>query len=142
MQMPDKAFIDTNILIYSFSEDEIDKRNIANNILDKYANDIIVSNQVINELTNIFFKKFKLSSNDIENAILEIDSAIPIVNFGLKTQIKAIRLKNRYNLQFYDSLIIATAIENGCDILLSEDMQHMQIIDDTLTIVNPFNGKL
>ena len=140
--MPDKAFIDTNILIYSFSEDEIDKRNIANNILDKYANNIIVSSQVINELTNIFFKKFKLSSNDIENAILEIDSAIPIVNFGLKTQIKAIRLKNRYNLQFYDSLIIATAIENGCDILLSEDMQHMQIIDDTLTIVNPFNGKL
>ena len=103
-----------------------------------YADNLIISNQVINELINILFKKFKLSSEDIENVILEVDNLLPIVNFDIKTQIKAIRIKDKYKFQFYDALIIATALENGCNILFSEDMQHLQVIDNTLTIINPF----
>lgn len=135
--MKDKAFVDTNILIYSYSEDEPLKKNSANRIFEEYAGNLIISNQVINELTNILFKKFNLSSEDIENVILEVDSLLPIVSFDVKTQIKAVRIKDRYKLQFYDALIIATALENGCNILFSEDMQHLQIIDETLTIINP-----
>ena len=85
------------------------------------------------------FKKFKLSSNDIENVILELDTILPIVDFDLTTQIKTLRLKERYKLQFYDALIVATALENDCNILYSEDMQHKQVIDDSLTILNPFS---
>jgi len=44
----------------------------------------------------------------------------------------------KYKYQYYDSLIIATAIENGCSILYSEDMQHNQNIENKLVIVNPF----
>jgi len=128
--MNDKVFFDTNIIIYSYSEDEIDKHNIANNILEKYAQDIIISKQVINELVNVLFKRFKLLSDDIENVVLELDTMLSIVDFDLITQIKAIRLKGRYQLQYYDALIIATAIENGCNILFSEDMQHQQVIDE------------
>ena len=137
--MQDKAFVDTNILIYSYSEDEPLKKSSANRIFNDYAGKLIISNQVINELTNILFKKFKLSSEDIENVILEVDTLLPIVSFDIKTQIKAVRIKNRYKLQFYDALIIATALENGCNILFSEDMQHLQIIDETLTIINPLS---
>ena len=64
---------------------------------------------------------------------------LSIVSFDIKTQIKAIRIKDRYKLQFYDALIIATALENGCNILFSEDMQHLQIIDEGLTIINPLS---
>ncbi len=102
------------------------------------TNNSLISNQVINELVNILFKKFKLSSNDIENALLEIDTIFTIVNFKFTTQIKAIRIKDKYKLQYYDSLIIATAIENGCNILFSEDMQHLQMIEERLQIINPF----
>ena len=79
-----------------------------------------------------------MSSNDIENTILELDTFIKIVDFDITTQIKAVRIKEKYKLQYYDALIIATALENGCNILLSEDMQHHQVIDNVLTIVNPF----
>jgi len=136
--MPDRVFLDTNILIYSYSEDEIKKQTIANNILEEYSENMVISKQVINELINVLFKKFKLSSNDIENVVLELDTFIPIVDFDITTQIKALRLKEKYKFQFYDALIVATALENGCTILLSEDMQHHQLIDNVLTIVNPF----
>ena len=135
--MHDKAFLDTNILIYSYSQDEAQKQMIASNILGDYAEHIVISKQVINELVNILFKKFKLSSDDIENTILELDTFIPIVDFDITTQIKALRLKEKYKFQYYDALIVATALENSCTVLLSEDMQHQQIIENTLTIINP-----
>lgn len=138
--MQDKAFLDTNILLYSYSEDELMKKSTVNGLLDNYAGNLIISNQVINELANVLFKKFKISSIDIENVILEVDTAFPIVSFDLTTQIKAVRIKDKYKLQFYDSLIIATALENGCNILFSEDMQHLQLIENILTIVNPFKN--
>jgi len=47
-------------------------------------------------------------------------------------------IKDIYKFQFYDCLIIATALENNCTILYSEDMQHNQLIEDKLTILNPF----
>ncbi|MDD3462494.1 MAG: PIN domain-containing protein [Sulfurospirillaceae bacterium] len=139
--MPDKVFLDTNILIYAYSEDEVDKQTIALGLLEQFEGKVIISKQVINEITNILFKKFKLSSDAIESTLLELDTVIPIVDFDITTQIKAIRLKNRYNLQFYDALIVATALENQCTILYSEDMQHEQMIDGSLMIVNPFKTR-
>jgi predicted nucleic acid-binding protein len=136
--MPDKVFLDTNILIYAYSEDEADKQTTALGLLEQFESRVIISKQVINEIANILFKKFKLSSDAIESTLLELDTVIPIVDFDITTQIKAIRLKNKYNLQFYDALIVATALENQCTILYSEDMQHEQIIDGSLMIVNPF----
>jgi predicted nucleic acid-binding protein len=135
--MQDKVFLDTNIIIYLYSEDETDKNKIALDILDSY-NDAIISNQVINEITNVLFKKFRLSAEDVENVVLEIDNSLRIVDNSLKTQIKAVRLKGKYGFQYYDALIVATALEHGCNILFSEDMQHGQVIEDSLRIINPF----
>ncbi|MCY7350108.1 MAG: hypothetical protein LH606_05515 [Cytophagaceae bacterium] len=53
----------------------------------------------------------------------------------------ALRIKGRYGYQFYDSLIIATALQVGCTVLYSEDMQDGQVIDLRLTILNPFKTK-
>ncbi len=50
----------------------------------------------------------------------------------------AVRLADRYGYSFYDSLIVAAALESGCSILYSEDMQSGQLIDGTLTIRSPF----
>lgn len=136
--MSDKIFIDTNILIYAFSEDELIKQQVAMNLIDTISYNAIISNQVINELANVFLKKFKLSTNEVEDAILELDSLLEIVNFDISSQIKALRLKQRYNLQFFDALIVATALENKCSTLYSEDMQHELIIDNRLKIINPF----
>ena len=136
--MSDKVFLDTNIVIYSYSEDEPEKQEIANDILEQYNNQIIISNQVINELSNTLFRKFKLNADEVRETVLELNDNFPIVNFNLQTQLKGIELKGKYKLQFYDSMILATALENGCNIVFSEDMQHNQVIENRLTIINPF----
>ena len=136
--MSDKVFLDRNIVIYSYSEDEPEKQEIANDILEQYNNQIIISNQVINELSNTLFRKFKLNADEVRETVLELNDNFPIVNFNLQTQLKGIELKGKYKLQFYDSMILATALENGCNIVFSEDMQHNQVIENRLTIINPF----
>jgi predicted nucleic acid-binding protein len=135
--MRDKYFLDTNILIYAFSEDEPQKQEIALSIIDNVPGDTLISNQVINEICNVFLKKFKLSSNKIENVILELDSVLDVVNFDVSTQIKALKLKEKYQFQYFDALIVATALENKCKILYSEDMQHELIVENRLQIINP-----
>lgn len=137
--MHDKAFLDTNILIYAYSEDEPKKQSVALQLLDSFEDHVIISKQVINEFSNILFKKFKLSSEQVENVLLEIDNVLPIVDFDLTTQIKALKLKDRYQFQYYDALIVATALENNCTVVYSEDMQHDMLIDGNLKIINPFN---
>lgn len=137
--MQDKIFIDTNIIVYAYSIDEKKKQAITQEILENNS-DLYISKQVINEVVNILYKKMQLTSEEIEKVILELDNEFEIFDFDITTQIKAIRLKNNYNLQFYDALIIATALENGCTVLYSEDMQHNLVIEGKLTIINPFKA--
>ena len=136
--MPDKVFLDTNVLIYVYSVDEEEKQEKATQLLNFYGEQLIISNQVLNEISNTLFKKFKKTSLEVRSVILEISSALTVVNFHLKTQLVAITIKERYGLQFYGSLIIATALEYGCTKLISEDMQHGLVIDNCLAIENPF----
>ena len=89
-------------------------------------------------MSNTLFRKFKLNADEVRETVLELNDNFPIVNFNLQTQLKAIEIKEKYQLQFYDSMILATAFENGCNIVFSEDMQHNQVIENQLTIINPF----
>jgi predicted nucleic acid-binding protein len=73
-----------------------------------------------------------------KNFIEQISNIVFTCDFDIDTQIKAIELKDKYNLQYYDALIISTALENNCNIIFSEDMQHNQVIENRLTIINPF----
>lgn len=135
--MKDKIFLDTNIIIYCYSNSEIEKQNICRRLFENH-NELNISKQVINEITNILFKKFKLTSFDIKNTIQQVSNIVFTCDFNFDTQIKAIELKDKYNLQYYDALIIATALENHCNIIFSEDMQHNQVIENKLIIINPF----
>ena len=51
---------------------------------------------------------------------------------------KAVELKESYGYSYYDSLMLASALESDCDIILTEDMQDGQIIENRLKIINPF----
>jgi len=52
-----------------------------------------------------------------------------------------VEIAERYRFSFYGSIIVASALICGCKTLYSEDMQHKQVIDKQLTIVNPFAKK-
>ncbi|PRM90181.1 DNA-binding protein [Aliarcobacter cryaerophilus] len=134
--MKDKIFIDTNILLYAYSTEK-NKQEIAQNIINT-NNNIYISKQVINETINIIIKKFKLNIKDIINVVKELEKEFIILDFDIQTQLNALKLKQNYNLQFYDALIVSTALENSCTILYSEDMQDKLVIEKNLKIINPF----
>ena len=136
--MPDKkAFIDTNILIYAYSKTDDNKRKKAQDTIDKY--DSVISIQVINEFSSNCLKKLRKTHDEVISAIREITFNFPITQVTVSIVVKAIHLQKRYKFNYYDCIMLASALENNCEYILSEDMQHGQIIEDKLTILNPYN---
>jgi len=82
------------------------------------------------------------SQSDAKQSVADLASEFPIVAINADQAFKAIDVNIRYEYSYWDSLIIATALTNHCSILYSEDMQHDQLIEDKLRIVNPFVKKL
>jgi len=134
--MKDKVFIDTNILVY-FATDNSEKRKIILNKLEECEYSFI-SIQVLNEFNNTCFKKSLLKPDDIEFAVNEYTTMFNVAILNIDTIINGLKIKQKYGFSYYDSLIVSTALQNDCKILYSEDMQHLQRIDDKLTILNPF----
>lgn len=143
--MTDKAFVDTNIYIYALtkSQDQNDesKRIIALSVFESLiqSKTIVTSIQVLNEFHSNLVKKFKIEDavvfNMVEQNILPISVVAPI---SFQTYHSAYCLRSEYSLSFWDSLIVASALENNCTTLYSEDMQHQQYIKNQLLIINPF----
>jgi predicted nucleic acid-binding protein len=127
------AFLDTNILVYA--QQTGTKATISRNLIDQGG---IISAQVLNELANVLRKKQGRSWRDIELLFDDIDNSLdPVLPLTATTSRTALALARDDGFAFYDALIVAAAIEAGCDILYSEDMQHGRSVGG-LTIVNPF----
>jgi len=133
-QMKDKIFIDSNIFLYAFSDKNISKQNISAKIVKQNHT---ISTQVVNEVSNNMIKKLNFSNKEIGKFILNCYMQYTIVDFSKEIFIKASIIRDNYNISYYDSLILSSAINSKCDILYSEDMQHNQRIEG-LIIINPF----
>ena len=134
--MNDRIFLDTNILIYVYSDTEKNKQNIARKLISDHKS--YVSTQVLQELTNILTKKFNVSWIEVQNTLKESRQNNLLHINTLDTIIDACTIAKKYKFSFYDCLIIAAAIQCNCKMLYSEDMQHGQIIESQIKIVNPF----
>ncbi|MCF8308737.1 MAG: PIN domain-containing protein [Bacteroidales bacterium] len=134
--MKDKAFIDTNIIIYAHTDIDIKKQKIAQKTIS--GNYTIISTQVLKEAANTLSKKFSHSWKDIIKVLTEATSNNLLYSNTQKTILNACNIAERYHYSFYDSLIIAAALEVSVGILYSEDLQDGQIIHDSLKITNPF----
>ncbi|MCL2202914.1 MAG: PIN domain-containing protein [Defluviitaleaceae bacterium] len=134
-----KAFIDTNILVYAFTADEPVKREKALAFLDERP--CVISTQVLKEFTYVLLKKSQVKPKAIGKIVHEISEVATVVNEEAALILAAVEIYKRYGYVFYDSLIIATALHNGCTMLASEDMQEGQIVAGTLEIVNPLSDR-
>lgn len=134
--MKDRAFIDTNILVYLYSTDEPQKKYEANSLFGKC--EPFISTQVLQELSNILKKKYKVEWQEINAVIDEISQTVEVFTNNQNTIKSAIIIAEKYNFSFYDSLIISSAIESNCKTVYSEDLQHKQKIENKLQIINPF----
>ena len=136
-QMNDRAFVDTNIFVYIYSEDENIRREISQRELDKY--DCIISTQVLNEFSNICIKKLNKTTEEIELAIDEMVNECILLPIEIKTIKKALFIHKKYTYGYYDSLMIASALLSECKYFLSEDLSDGQIIENKLKIVNIYS---
>jgi len=134
--MNDKDFFDSNIIVYLYSEDEQDKQSVAKTLLKKTPP--IISTQVLSELANVLRKKFKCEYTEISAVIAQVVATCQVAIITPDRIKNALTLADKYHYSFYDSLIIAVALAENCTTLYSEDSQHGQVIESTLTIQNPF----
>jgi predicted nucleic acid-binding protein len=133
-----KAFIDTNVLVYSIygSSEQKAKTGL---LLTDHSEGLTISTQVLKEFTNVSLKKKLVKSTDeLKRHLTKIQQTFVIQDVSAKTILAAVDLKDQYKYSFYDSLIIASALENKCNILFSDSLQHGQSISKKLKIVNPY----
>jgi predicted nucleic acid-binding protein len=128
-----KAFFDTNILVYAATTDA--KKQQAVECLGRGG---VASVQVLNEFVHVARRKLRHDWPQVELALglfrTTLQDVVPIT---LTTHGNAVSLARGHRMSFWDALIVAAAIEAGCDTLYTEDIQHGRVIGG-LAIVNPF----
>lgn len=127
-------FIDTNVVIYSLSKDDVKRRKA----LTVLARKPTISIQVLNETANILRRKLAFDVPAIRRFLADLMRETQYHAISPATLFSALTVAERYGFSHYDSLVVATALESGCNTLYSEDMQHGQVIDNRLTVINPF----
>ncbi len=133
--MKDSIFLDSNIFLYAFSTKDLTKQKIASSLVVK---PMTISTQVINEVSNNLLKKLKFSNDDIAEFVEDCYIKYSVIDFTKNIFVKASELRKKYNLSYYDSLIVSSALLSHCSTLYSEDMHHELTIEKQLTIINPF----
>lgn len=126
--------IDTNIAVYALSLDA--RANRAGAVLRSCA---FISVQVLNEYANVGLRKRRDPWPEIVEDLNDLRAAVPrILPIGVTAHDEAVRLAARYQLNVYDALMLAVALEGGARTIYSEDMHHDLLVDGTLRIVDPF----
>ena len=129
-----ERFFDTNLLLYLFSSSS-DKADRAESLL---AEGGTLSVQVLNEFAAVARRKLHMSLPEIQESLDTLTSFMKVVPLTIEVHRRGLDIAERFGFSIYDALIVAAAIESGCSTLLTEDLQHMQKIDDLLIVVNPF----
>ena len=134
------TFRDTNVLIYSIDGKDPAKQVVAREIVVSAVRGggFLISAQVLNEFSNIALLKLKLSVEEVRKFV-SFFSRIGVVSLESRWTDAALLLKQRYETQFFDSLLLAAAQENGCDEILTEDLNDGQMYG-SVKAVNPFKN--
>jgi predicted nucleic acid-binding protein len=112
-------------------------------LIEQENREIIISNQVLNEVSNILLKKSNFTKNKIIEILQWMLDTLTLVHFSPNITLNAVDIVERYQFSFYDSLIISSAIAADCDYLITEDLQENQIItyqSRQLKVINPFTN--
>ena len=131
-------FIDSNVFVYAADSKNHAKRSVARKLISSavLSGGYRINVQVLNEFSSVAYRKLGLAVEEIK-AYLEMFRALPVLPVSADVTEKGLDVMNRYGLQFYDSLLLVAASENGCDEFVSEDLNDGQIYCG-MKAVNPF----
>lgn len=130
--------LDTNFLVYAAGLNDRGRSETANAIRVRLGPErTLVAAQVLGELFNVLVEVFRQERSFAHRACQLWMQTATIVTADAAVFAQALRLATEQRLQVWDALILCTAAEAGCRILLSEDMQH-GFVHRGVTVVNPF----
>jgi predicted nucleic acid-binding protein len=139
--MKDRFFLDTNIFAYSFDSGASAKQKRARDLIVHgiKTRKAVVSYQVVQEFFNLALRKFSRPMNvaEAEQYLQTVFQPLLAIQSSSTLFSHALRLQDKRHLSWYDSLIVAAAIESQCTILYSEDMHDGHRLGE-LQIKNPF----
>jgi predicted nucleic acid-binding protein len=139
--MSDKFFIDTNIFVYSLDRSAPAKSQKAAQLIRRAlaTQKGVVSYQVVQEFFNVALKRFAqpMKAVDAELYLAGVFRPLLAVHSSPALFVEALHIHAGTGFSWYDSLIVAGAIQVKCDLLYTEDLHHGQQIG-SLRIVNPF----
>ncbi len=137
-------FLDTNILVYTFDDADLAKRDRARDLVARsiQTGRGVISSQVVQEFLNVALRKFStpLRPQDAEVYLAQVLEPLCEVFPSIGLYRSALALGERWNYGFYDSLILAGALHARCSVLYTEDLQDGQTVEG-LSIRNPFGGE-
>jgi predicted nucleic acid-binding protein len=138
--MSGRVFVDTNVFVYLFASDEPDKQTTARGVLVRAAGEtrLVVSTQVLQEFYVSVTRKLAqpLPPSQAVEATRRL-AAYQVIQVDPPMIFRAIAASQQEKVSFWDALIIRAALESGCELLLSEDLQHGRRLE-SLRIENPF----
>lgn len=139
--MSGKYFLDTNIFIYSFDHSARKKASSARELIREAVGSQkgVTSYQVAQEFFNVALKRFTrpMKPHEAEQYLVTVFRPLTAVHSSIALYGEALRLHGQNGLSWFDSLIVSAALQAGCDVLYTEDLQHGQRFGN-LRIVNPF----
>ena len=127
-----KPLFDTNVLLYLISAEA--KAEKAETLLEAGG---VVSVQVLNEFASVASRKFKMAWPDVREALATIRAGCEVIPLTVEIHESGLAITEKYGFSFYDSLILAAAVQAKCRTVYSEDMQDGQVLQG-VTIQNPF----
>ena len=134
----DRIFLDTNVLIYAYAAFEPVKK--AQALAASGTGERWISTQVLIKFINVSHRKLKLAWPDGQITLIELLDNQRVLQTSAATITRATRLADRYGFSWFDALIVAAALECGCETLYSEDLRHGQLIEASLRVANPFRA--
>jgi predicted nucleic acid-binding protein len=136
--MPDRSFLDTNVLVYTDDGDADEKKAAALDLFARLRRERtgVVSTQVLQEYFVASTRKLGVASDTARRKV-QLFSRLEVVVIDTKQIVGAIDLARLHKLSFWDALIIRSALDVNCRVLYCEDLQPDRRIDG-LRIVNPF----
>ena len=131
------AFFDTSVLLYLLSSDAAKSDRVEALLADRGT----ISVQVLNEFAAVAIRKLKMPLPEVREVLDTIRAVCDVETVTVETHDRALAVVERYGFSLYDSLLIAAALIADCKVLYSEDLQHGQLIDRQLRVVNPFSAR-
>jgi predicted nucleic acid-binding protein len=135
-----RQFVDTNILIYAHDISAGQKHSRAQQLIRDLwqSGEGCLSVQVLQEFyVNVTQKVAKPLPAEVAARIIADLSVWEVHYPGLEDVLDAISLQQRYQTSFWDAMIIASAVQLGCQILWSEDLNPGQVYD-RMEVQSPF----